>query len=305
MAIINAKRIEADEEADRQARLQAEEYAHRHDTAWQQPPPAYEEAAQSQASSAGPPTVANDQPVAGSSSHPQQPGNEGNERYQRDERQQARRASRSKRSARQAMPDVEGGGQDESDDESMPLLTRRQKIMLKKKLRYHDKYRRACRILGAFLLTGILTLLMVNLFGHTSVSSEKPAPWASDGHPVESPVWSEPVETSPETWISPSIPAYSSEAWFVFPADLAKLFVRAHGSSYTGLVIFGAADEVSEERWKEITHGHFYDRAAILVESRFTHKGLRDLVRVNKMRNDDEKHVVEGLAIYVSLLPLT
>lgn len=305
MAIINAKRIEAEEEAERNSRRDAEEYAARHDTAWQQPPPAYEEAAIGESSTST--------SARGEQSHTQNDEINATERENLQEeelfRQRNREQHRERRrerlrhqSIRFRDDDVERDGEEESDAESMPLLTRRQKILLKKKLRFNAKYRRSCRFMAALLLIAIVTLLFFDLF--TNDNKGKSEPWKSDGRPVEGPHWSTIVEAPRDEWITPNLQQYTCNTSFSLPANASLAFVRAHGVAFTGLLRTGSADELTEKAWNVIHGGPGLDRIAVVVQARFTHSKLLDLVTLNKVIDDkDPKSIAEGVSLNAYGIP--
>lgn len=293
MAIINAKRIEAEEEAERNDRRNVEEYASRHDTAWQQPPPAYEEAAAEASASRN--TRPADETNASERENVQE--EMGFRQQNRERNTERRRERRRDQSTRFIEGDIEREGEIESDQESMPLLTRRQNILLKKKLRFNSKYRRSCRFMAALLLIAIVILLFFDLFTNDG-KREKIEPWPSDGRPVEGPNWSPIEETPKDTWISPNLKQYTCNTSFSLPANASLAFVRAHGIAFTGLLRTGSADEVTKKEWNLIHGGPGLDRIAVIVQARFTHSSLFDSVTVNKMIDEkDQKNIAQGISL--------
>jgi hypothetical protein len=305
MAIIDAKRLEADREAEQRARQQAEEYANRHDSAWQQPPPAYEEAAGSSAGASSRQTLT-ESVMSGSETAPTILENDGVEDIegQSSGRANGERRARSERSSRQ---DGNTDGNQSDSDESMPLLSNSQRRILKKRMRFKTKFRRILRMLGKMLVfTGLVlfVLWLFGLLGARSIStSPRPDPDHQDGDVIQDPDWSPPVKAPGETWPSPNTPILQSSTWFSFSTEHAVHFFHAKGSSYSGIVRYAIADEVEEEDWKQLHNGHLKDRIAVHVVAQFTHVELRDSVRVNKMRIEEID--AEGVGIYGGQLPNT
>lgn len=280
MAIIDAKRLEADEEAERSARIEAEEYASRNDRSWQQPPPAYEEAAGgSGASGSGSAaqqlsnmtTTADPPEIAAPVQHSQPRSNE-----------------------------------EESDDESMPLLTRRQKIILKQKLRNKTKFRRFKRFLFSFLLGAFALFLFLNLFSKTNDTKKNmPEPWWEDGKPVEDPDWSPAQDTPQDSWPLPNKPQYTSRAAFSIAANESLAFIRAHGSTYRGVIITIPASSIAKGEWEEFHQGPMIDRIGVLIEAKYTHRSLLDKVRINKMIDERAGERREGVSINGGNIPFS
>lgn len=279
MAIINAKRLEADEEAERNARMEAEEYAARNDRSWQQPPPAYEEAANATASS--------------SSSAAQQGRNSNVEIITSNESYTAQQVGNSV--MEQRSPTRQNA--EESDDESMPLLTRRQKILLKKRLRNKEKYRRFCRFLFAFLLSTSVLFLILNLFINKNGKGEMPEPWWDDGQPIQGPDWSPVRDTPQESWPLPNIPQYTSNTAFSVAANESLAFVRAHGSTYRGVIITLPATSLAKDEWENFRDGPMLDRIGIVVEAKFSDRDLLNKVRIDKMSDKRGGEIREGISI--------
>lgn len=309
MAIINAKRIEAEEEAERNSRRDVEEYAARHDTAWQQPPPAYEETAAGESSTStsarpGNSNRRNDEINVTERERIQE--EELFRQQNRDQHRERRRERRRNQSTRFREDDVERDAEEEeSDAESMPLLTRRQKILLKKKLRFNSKYRRSCRFMAALLLIAIVILLFFDLFTNNGNGKGKIEPWPTDGTPVEGPHWTPIVEAPRDEWISPNIQQYTCNTSFSLPANASLSFVRAHGIAFTGLLRTGSADEITEKEWNVIHGGPGLDRIAVVVQARFTHSKLLDLVTLNRVIDDkDPKNIAEGVSLNAYGIPI-
>ncbi|PWN33756.1 uncharacterized protein FA14DRAFT_161446 [Meira miltonrushii] len=279
MAIIDNKRLEADEEAERNARIEAEEYASRNDRAWHQPPPAYEEAA------GGP---------SGSSSVAQQRSTPNYQSTSTDESPIPDQPD-NPATAQQSQP---RSNDEESDDESMPLLTRRQKIKLKQKLRGRTRYRRFWHFLFAFLLGAFVLSLVMNLLGKSAdTKKDMPEPWWDDGKPVRDPEWSPVKDTPQESWPSPNIPQYTSRALFSIAANESLAFVRAHGSSYNGVIITLPASSIDKEEWQEFDIRPMIDRIGVLVEAKFSHRSLLNKVRINTMIDERDGERKEGVSV--------
>lgn len=280
MAIIDAKRIEADEEAERNARIEAEEYASRNDRAWQQPPPAYEE-------SAGEPS--------GSSSVAQQRVTPNYDSISTNE-SPIPDQSENRATVQQSQP---RSNDDESDDESMPLLTRRQKILLKQKLRNKGKrYRRFWHFLFAFLLGAFVLSLVMNLFSKSAdTKKDMPEPWWEDGKPIQDPDWSPVQDTPQDSWPLPNVPLYTTRAAFSIAANESLAFLRTHGSTYGGVVITLPATSIAKGEWKEFHERPLIDRIGVLVEAKFSHRSLLNKVRINKVIDKRNGEIREGVSV--------
>jgi cobalamin biosynthesis Mg chelatase CobN len=142
MAIIDRK---LNEEAQREAA----EYAERNDTAaaphWDEsmpPPPTYEEAV---------PSSSTGSPAQGQ-----------NGRQNTSEASAASSSSRDPRRSRRSERLSTDTDSVESD-ESMPLLTNRQKRRLKRKMRSVDRMKKGCRFIGASLLLACVVVLILKL----------------------------------------------------------------------------------------------------------------------------------------------
>lgn len=284
MAIIDAKRLEADEEAERIARIEAEEYASRNDRSWQQPPPAYEEAAVGASASA-----------SGSSSVVAQQANNRNYQSTSTNESGIRDQPENTGTVQHSQPPLDG---EESDDESMPLLTRRQKIILKQKLRNKTRYRRFWHFLFAFLLGATALFLFMNFLGkNTDTKKDMPEPWWDDGKPVQEPDWSPVQDTPHDSWPLPNVPQYVSRTVFSIAANESLAFIRAHGSTYGGVIITLPASSIGKGEWEEFHEGPKIDRIAVLVEAKFSDRNLLNKVRINRMIDERGGEIREGISI--------
>lgn len=285
MAIIDSKLAE---ETFRQAR----EYAQRNDTAtagvasqdWQQPPPAYEEA-------------------SGSSQNAPQ----------------SRNASDGVVDAN-ATGEVEEADQSEQSDENTPLLSRRRRQFLKKSQRARRKIKKGLLFISISLLLACIALLLFDITGLLDkddfvsrsvwcifeAKTDKillhlkswPDPPESDGVPIEDPKWSPGVRTDADLWPNKDTPLYSSTTSFSFDAFKALyLRERNNGGIRSGQVIVGSAGEESDQDWKEMNGGIFFDRVYVEVEARYSEVALLKGTRVNKMQMGHDK---EGVGIYGS-----
>jgi hypothetical protein len=263
MAIIDSKIAE---EAQRQAR----EYAQRNDTAgasqdWQVPPPAYEEASTA--------TSSTSQPLASST-----------DVAQGSEEQPSRSRQRG------------GDAESMSSDETLPLLTRRQEMRLRKKLHRRSKLKKVLRFIIMTLCMAAIILLVLKFFGSVGDDNKLPSPVDSDGEPIESPNWSSPIKTDPDFWPDPHTPLYTSMSYFSFDAFKSHFIHEySQGIINSGQVNIANADPVPDEDWKKYNEGVFHDRIFVRIEARYTEVALRDSIRVNKMRMNQDK---EGLGIY-------
>lgn len=120
---------------------------------------------------------------------------------------------------------------------------------------------------------------------------------------IQGPTWSETIETSRQSWLSPNIPQYTCHTTFSLPAN-AKTFVRAYGIGYTGWLRIGSSNELTEKEWKEINDDTGLDRIGVMVQARFTHRHLLDLVNVEKVGDErDPQKIIEGLCIKAQDIP--
>ncbi|UZJ57301.1 hypothetical protein CBS101457_006621 [Exobasidium rhododendri] len=285
MAIIDSK---VDEDAQRQAR----EYAARNDTAgaldWQQPPPAYEEASSSFSSSSA--TAATPATVSSSSRPSQSPSN----RTEVGIHPQERPSRSSRRTSQREMLRTDS----DASDESLPLLTTRQRQRIKRKLRFTKMFCRHIRSLGIILIFLLVILFVLRKFGLLKRDDKMPETPRSDGSVIGSPDWSTPTLRKPDLWPKPYVPLYSSEASFTFSA-FDEFFLHATGgdSRYSGRVAIVNIAALTEEELIKRAGGDMIDEVFVKIEAQFTEISLRDSLRINKMQMNAHK---KGVGIYGS-----
>ncbi|MCO5613673.1 hypothetical protein L7F22_067951 [Adiantum nelumboides] len=115
--------------------------------------------------------------------------------------------------------------------------------------------------------------------------------------PVQGPSWSKIEETSRKVWISKHIPQYTCNTTFSLSANVATL-IRAYGTGYNGWLRIGSSSELKEDVWKSM-HGDLgMDKIGIMVQARFTHSDLLDLINLNKMREERDGEIIsEGIRL--------
>lgn len=118
--------------------------------------------------------------------------------------------------------------------------------------------------------------------------------------PVQGPSWSKIEETSRKVWISKHIPQYTCNATFSLSANVAT-FIRACGTGYNGWLRIGSSSELKEDVWKSI-HGDLgMDKIGVMIQARFTHSDLLDLITLNKMREERGDEILsEGISLKAS-----
>ena len=116
--------------------------------------------------------------------------------------------------------------------------------------------------------------------------------------PVQGPSWSTIEETPSKIWISPLIKQYTCNATFSLSANVST-FIRANGTGYNGWLRIASSSELKEDVWKSM-HGDegVMDRIGVIVQTRFTHSELLDLITLNKMREErDDQIISEGISL--------
>lgn len=115
--------------------------------------------------------------------------------------------------------------------------------------------------------------------------------------PIEGPSWSEVKEVPRKVWLSPHIPQYTCSTTFSLSANTAT-FIRANGTGYNGWLRIGSSSELQDDVWRSMHGSLGMDRIGVVVQARFTHRDLLDLISLNKTREERDNQIIsEGISL--------
>ncbi|PWN31408.1 uncharacterized protein FA14DRAFT_95270 [Meira miltonrushii] len=115
--------------------------------------------------------------------------------------------------------------------------------------------------------------------------------------PIQGPSWSEVENVPQKVWLSPHIPQYTCSASFSLSASTAT-FIRANGTGYNGWLRIGSSSELREDEWKSIHGDAGMNRIGVVIQARFTHRDLLDLISLNKTREERDNQIIsEGISL--------